>query len=101
MRRRFAGRPTALTSPSPPPVTGDRNWTRGLEPFGSGDGRSTLCGVMDKGNDHLYSIRAAGGKPKVVLGGERQITATRAADGWIAFLSTDPTHPAEVSFASE
>ncbi|HEY7268229.1 MAG TPA: S9 family peptidase [Dehalococcoidia bacterium] len=79
----------------------DRNCGRdvggGTEPIWSPDGGSIRFGVLDGGNCHLYSTLAARPAPDLLLGGERQITAsTQAKGGAIAFLATDPTHPAEV-----
>jgi dipeptidyl aminopeptidase/acylaminoacyl peptidase len=74
----------------------DRNCNSGVEPMWSGDGKTLLFGVLDGGDCHVYQTPVGKPAPAPVLSGERQITAARAANGSLAFLATDPTHPAEV-----
>ena len=78
----------------------DRNCNSGVEPFWSSDSSTVHFGVLDDGNDHLYAVAAGEGAPAAIISGERQVAWATAADGTLTFLSTDPTHPAEVFIAS-
>jgi dipeptidyl aminopeptidase/acylaminoacyl peptidase len=79
----------------------DRNCNSGVEPFWSKDGTSLTFGVMDGGDCHLYVTAASRPAPAALLAGERQISAAKADGGRMAFLASDPTHPAEVFVAAE
>ncbi|MGH2586172.1 MAG: prolyl oligopeptidase family serine peptidase [Dehalococcoidia bacterium] len=68
-------------------VDGSLSWT-------VDGGLRFLC--QDQGAVHLYEISAEGGAPRLLVGGERQVTSYNAHGGRIAFTATSATDPAEV-----
>jgi dipeptidyl aminopeptidase/acylaminoacyl peptidase len=61
------------------------------------DGDSLLFVLEDRGNNHLYRVRADGvGAPEPVVGGERWVTGYDAARGRIVHAATTPVSPAEL-----
>jgi dipeptidyl aminopeptidase/acylaminoacyl peptidase len=79
----------------------DRHCGTGFRPAWSADGRRILFGVVAGGSSHVHAIEREGGAATLILGGERQVTAGTMAGGRLAFLTSDPTHPAEVFLASD
>ena len=70
------------------------------EPIWDEDG-GLLFAVEDRGNTHLYTVAADGsGEPRLVAGGERQVTGYDAAGGVLAFAASEPTALSEL-FASQ
>jgi dipeptidyl aminopeptidase/acylaminoacyl peptidase len=68
-------------------------------PQWSGDGRWLLFAVEDRGDVHVYRVRAAGdAAPERIIGGARQVTGlSLSRDGrWLAFTAMDPVSPPEV-----
>jgi dipeptidyl aminopeptidase/acylaminoacyl peptidase len=58
---------------------------------------SLLCVTEDRGNAHIYRVRADGSDaPELVVGGDRCITGFDASDGVIAFTATTADRPAEL-----
>jgi dipeptidyl aminopeptidase/acylaminoacyl peptidase len=61
------------------------------------DGDTLLFAIEDAGNVHLYRVAADGtGKPQLVVGGDRCLSAWDASAGRIAFVASTPLCPAEV-----
>jgi dipeptidyl aminopeptidase/acylaminoacyl peptidase len=61
------------------------------------DGDTLLFVLEDRGNNHLYRVRAGGvGAPEPVVGGERWVTGYDAACGQIVHAATTPVSPAEL-----
>lgn len=53
--------------------------------------------VEDAGNVHLYCAAAdGGGKPELVLGGDRTVTSFDIRNGVLAFTATDATTPSDL-----
>lgn len=89
------GEPVCLTADL------DRNHVSETAPLWSKDGATISFLVIDAGSTHLYSVLAAGGKPKVVVGGLRTLSSAHNAGGSIVFTASDPTHPTEVFLCAE
>ena len=61
------------------------------------DGDDIVFLVEDQGNVHLYRVAADGTTPpRLVVGGEREVTGYDVVAGQLAFTATEPTMAAEV-----
>ncbi|MEY2567163.1 MAG: hypothetical protein QOE35_1692 [Actinomycetota bacterium] len=61
------------------------------------DGADLLFSTEDGGNVGLYRVPSDGkGKPELIVGGERTVTAFDAKPGIIAFTATDATTPSDL-----
>ena len=60
------------------------------------DGDDLVFAVEDAGNVHLYRVDTEGGKPEVVVAGDRQVTGWDMAGGMLAFTATTPTELPEL-----
>jgi dipeptidyl aminopeptidase/acylaminoacyl peptidase len=61
---------------------------------------SILFGAEDRGNQHLYTVRADGSSPpRLTLGGERHLSGYDLRDGLVVFSANAPTAPDEVFVA--
>jgi dipeptidyl aminopeptidase/acylaminoacyl peptidase len=61
------------------------------------DGHDVVFLVEDHGNVHLYRVAAGGAAaPRLVVGGEREVTGYDVAAGQLAFTATEPTVASEV-----
>jgi len=76
----------------------DRNCTTypGMrEPLWS-DGELVFV-VEDHGHVHIYAVAADGsGEPRLLVGGEREVTGLDVAAGRLVFTASDPTHLSEL-----
>jgi dipeptidyl aminopeptidase/acylaminoacyl peptidase len=54
-------------------------------------GRDLVFGAEDGGNDHVFRVRASGGKPHPVLVGNRRLGGYDVAGGVAAHVQTTPT----------
>ena len=53
--------------------------------------------VEDHGRVHIYAVAADGsGEPRVLVGGEREVTGLDVAAGRLVFTASDPTHLSEL-----
>ena len=63
----------------------------------SGDGRSVLFIIEDRGNFHLARVPVEGGAVERMVTGERDVLSFDAQNGRIVFVESNPTLPAELS----
>jgi dipeptidyl aminopeptidase/acylaminoacyl peptidase len=70
-------------------------------PWFTADGRALRWSMGAFGNTHVWEVPVAGGTPRQVTQGDRQLgSISLARDGaWMAYTSTDPTRPDEVFVA--
>jgi dipeptidyl aminopeptidase/acylaminoacyl peptidase len=58
--------------------------------------------VEDHGRVHVYAVAADGsGEPRVVVGGEREVTGLDVAAGRLVFTASDPVHLSELYDAGQ
>ncbi len=61
------------------------------------DGPDLVFIAEDRGNVHLYRTAADGsGKPRPLVGGEREVTGYDLVAGRLVFAATEPTRPSEL-----
>ena len=61
------------------------------------DGGDLVFIAEDRGNVHLYRVAADGsGKPRLLVGGEREVTGYDVVGGRLAFAATEPTMLSEL-----
>ncbi len=80
----------------------DRPVFGALRPIGtthawSADGATVDLLVGDSGAQGIYRAPLAGGLPRLLVGGDRQLAALTAAAGRLGFVSSWPSAPPEVS----
>ena len=94
--RRGGSPPPARSACSPRSL--DRNCTTypGMrEPLWS-DGELVFV-VEDHGRVHIYAVAADGsGEPRLLVGGEREVTGLDVAAGRLVFTASDPVHLSEL-----
>lgn len=65
------------------------------EPLWDGDGLVFV--VEDHGRVHIYRVPVDGsGEPRLVVGGEREVTGLDVAGGRLAFTASEPARPSEL-----
>jgi dipeptidyl aminopeptidase/acylaminoacyl peptidase len=61
------------------------------------DGDELVFTVEDRGNAHIYRVAADGsGAPRLLVGGEREVTGFDAVAGRVVYTATQPTRLAEL-----
>jgi dipeptidyl aminopeptidase/acylaminoacyl peptidase len=82
--------------------TGDSSYGVPVQrPVWSQDGADILSLMSDRGNVGIVRVTSPGVSESIISGNREVMSFSSAVDGTIAFVASDPLHPAEVFIATE